>query len=294
MWSKLSPGSSVAVVAPAGPAPAEPFRQGMEILSARYRVVHGGIAPEPWDDLPYLAGDDASRASALNLALRDAEVEAIFFARGGYGSTRILQALDGGALVSRPIPLVGFSDITALHAWAACLGIPTIHGPVVTQLSRLPREQVEGMFRLLEGGRAPRLDGLEPLVGGRAQGTLWGGNLTVISHLCGTPYLPDLTGQVLLLEEVNEAPYRLDRMLTQLRQTGALQKVAAVLVGDLTGCHDPRMVSCRPVLEDCLGDLGIPVLLGVPVGHGDQNLALPLGWTAEVDGDAGEVRVVFV
>ena len=289
MWSKLSPGSSVAVVAPAGPVPAEPFRLGLEILASRYRVVHGQRAPEPYAPLPYLAGDDASRAATLNLALNDPEVEAVFFARGGYGCARMVEALDGAALARRPIPLIGFSDITVLHAWAAGLGLPSVHGPVVTQLARLPGEHLEALFNLLELGAAPTLSGLTSLRAGHARGPLWGGNLTVISHLCGTPAMPDLTGRVLLLEEINEAPYRVDRMLTQLRQAGALDQVAALLVGDMLGGEDPR-VEHEAVLRDRLGDLGVPVLTGLPVGHGERNVALPLGWMVEVDGDGGAVR----
>ena len=280
------------MVAPAGPVPSEPFRLGLEILASRYRVVHGQRPPQPDNALPYLAGDDASRAAALNRAMADPEVEAIFFARGGYGCARILAALDAAALTGRsqPIPMVGFSDITALHAWAAGLGVCSVHGPVVTQLHRLPEEQLVSLWRLLELGEAPMLEGLDPLVGGRARGSLWGGNLTVMSHLCGTPHLPDLRGKVLLLEETNEVPYRVDRMLTQLGQAGILEGAAAVVVGDLLGGEDPR-VAHRAVLEDRLGGLNMPVLLGAPVGHGDRNLALPLGWTAEVDGEAGTVKI---
>ncbi len=291
MRLNLRAGSPVAVVAPAGPAPAEPFQAGLKLLSSRYRIIRGAERPGADPALPYLAGSDQQRSEALNLALNEDRVEAIFFARGGYGCSRILDRLDGDALVRRRIPMVGFSDITALHAWASCLGVPSVHGPVVTQLPRLPAAQVEDLFRLLEGGDAPQLKGLEALAGGHAEGTLWGGNLMVISHLCGTPHLPDLSGRVLLLEEVNEAPYRIDRMLTQLGQAGVLEMVSAVVVGDLTGCEDPRL-EIRTMLADRLGGLGKPVLLGAPVGHGDRNQALPLGWKVKVDGSAGSITYI--
>jgi muramoyltetrapeptide carboxypeptidase len=169
--------------------------------------------------------------------------------------------------------------------------VPSIHGPVVTQLPRLPAEHVEALFSLLEGRGAPRLRGLRPLCGGAAGGTLFGGNLTVLSHLCGTPLMPDLEGRILLLEDVNEAPYRIDRMLTQLRLAGLLQRAAGVVVGDCVPGGDPAAgQAVEVVLRDRLGDLGLPVVLGAPVGHGSRNLALPLGVPARLDADRGTLQ----
>jgi len=282
----------VAVVAPAGPPDPDTYRGGLAILAARYTLVH---AHEPararsGSTLPYLADTDERRAEQLNAALRDPEVEAIFCARGGYGAMRILDLLDGQALVRRRPPLVGFSDVTVLHAWAARLGVPTVHGPVVTQLPRLPDGEVRSLFALLEGTALPRLDGLRCVAPGQAEGPLWGGNLTLLSHLCGTRHLPDLTGRILLLEEIGEAPYRLDRMLTQLRLSGALARVAGVVVGDLLDCDAPE-VSAERVVRDRLSDLGVPFVCGAPVGHGSHNIALPLGEIARLDATAGVLTI---
>lgn len=267
----------------------------MAILARRYRVVHGADAPAPPDrTLGYLAGDDATRAAELNEALGDQRVRAIFCSRGGYGAMRILDRLDGEALRRRRIPLVGFSDITALHAWAARLGVPTVHGPVVSQLHRLPQEQVEHLFALLEGERPAPLSGLTPLHPGTARGPLLGGNLTLLCHLLGTPHLPAFDGAVLLIEEVNEPPYRLDRMLTQLALAGVFERLAGVVVGQvlLPGTVDEKARALRrAVLADRLGQLGLPVVSDAPVGHGGSHLALPLGLPVTLDADAGTLTL---
>lgn len=317
MLSKISPGAGIAVVTPAGFCQPEAYRAGVDILASRYKIVHGREAPtSPLSRLPYLAAEDHERASQLNRALRDPAVEAVVFARGGYGCVRMVSQLDHQVLTRRRLPLVGFSDITAIHAWAAGHQIATVHGPVVSQLSRLPARHLRALFELLEGRRMPRCQGLEPLVPGRASGLLWGGNLSVIASLCGTPLMPDLTGRVLLLEEVSEAPYRLDRLLTQLRQAGVLRQVAGIVVGELlqpgTKPASPSRASTettaateseaaahqvdynpvvRTLLADRLGDLGVPVALGAPVGHGEQNLALPLGLQTRLDAGEGTLLV---
>ena len=281
----------MAVVAPAGPPDPDTYRGGLAILAARYTLVHVyELTPARGALLPYLADTDERRAEQLNAALRDPEVEAIFCARGGYGAMRILDRLDGPALVQRRPPLVGFSDVTVLHAWAARLGVPTVHGPVVTQLPRLPDDDVRSLFALLEGTAPPHLDGLRCVVPGQAEGPLWGGNLTLLSHLCGTPHLPDLSGRILLLEEIGEAPYRLDRMLTQLRLAGVLDRVAGFVVGDLVDCDAPD-ISAERVVCDRISDLGVPVICGAPIGHGARNIALPLGENARLDATRGVLTI---
>lgn len=291
VWN-LSPGAGVAVVAPAGPVEPELFAAGLAVLATRYQVVRGyepgrrRAAP-----LAYLAADDGERARAINEALQDSAVGAIFCARGGYGAMRLLERLDSASLARRRIPLVGFSDCTALHAWAAGLGVPSVHGPVVTQLATLPPDDVQALFALLEG-KLPRLTGLQQLVRGQASGPLRGGNLQLLAHLCGTPYLPELRGCILLLEEVSEAPYRLDRLLTHLRLCGVFERVAGIVVGTLQGCdaaqgQPPVPVAALEVVGERLGGLNIPVVTGAPVGHGARNLALPLGLDATLDADAG-------
>ncbi len=293
MLSNIRPGSKIAVVAPAGPASAEALRVGLQILSARYNIVHTYHPSLPSrTHLPYLSDEDHRRAELFNRAVLDPEIEAIFCARGGYGTMRILRMLNADVFQHRHPLLVGLSDITALHAWAANLGVPTVHGPVVTQLGVLPRGNVQSLFALIEGRGTPLLSGLETLAGGRASGPLLGGNLTLLSHLCGTPYMPHFLGHILLLEEFAEAPYRIDRMLTQLHLAGVLDGLAGIVLGQFIRCDAPQgtppsMVTARQVLEERLGQLGIPVVFGAPAGHGEKNLALPLGVPAHLDADAG-------
>ena len=283
----------MAVVAPSGPAAAAPLRDGLQILSARYTIVHTYSPAVPGEaHPPYLSDTDQRRAELFNRAVADEEVEAIFCARGGYGAMRILELLDGELYRRRRPLLVGLSDITALHAWAAGLEVPTIHGPVVTQLGALPKGNLQSLYALIEGRGAPLLSGLEPLAGGRASGPLLGGNLTLLSHLCGTPYMPHFLGHILLLEEVAESPYRIDRMLTQLRLAGVLDGLAGIVLGQFLRCDAPQgtpptPVTAREVLFDRLGRLGIPVAWGAPVGHGETNVALPMGLPAHLDADGG-------
>lgn len=282
-------------MSPAGPCLAGPFAEGIALLSRRFSLVSGGEAPSSGHpDLPFLAGSDRRRADELNRALRDPKVRAIICARGGHGCLRILHLLDGRALRQRRPALVGFSDITALHAWAYGLGVTTIHGPVVSQLPRLPTGDLDALFALLEGGPGPTLSGLTPISGGLARGPLFCANLTVLCHLLGTPYVPRLGGAILLFEEVHEPPYRIDRMLTQLRLAGVLDRLAGVVVGDLTFDGDdpaPQRALAQRVLRDRLGDLGIPVATGAPVGHGQRNMALPQGRVATLNADDGSLKM---
>ncbi len=286
-------------MAPSGSPAADRYEAGLAILAKRYRIVHAHsplpLAARPH---PYLAAPDAARAEEVNRALRDPEVEAIIAARGGFGASRLLPLLDADALRRRRPLLCGFSDLTALHAWANGLGVPTVHGPVVTQLSTLPPAELDSFYALLEGRALPCLEALEPLAPGRARGPLLGGNLSLLAHLCGTPYLPALAGAILLLEEIGEQPYRLDRLLAQLELAGQLRAVAGVVVGTLLDCDAPQgpeavSWSGRAVMLDRLRALGVPVALGAPVGHAEHNLALPLGLEATLEVEAARATLRF-
>lgn len=291
---RLQPGAKVAVVAPSGPVPPEDFQAGLERLQSRYTITYDrGIMSREG----FLAGSDERRFEELGQAICLPDVEAIFCARGGYGLLRLLPRLSRlvGPFRERPKPIVGFSDVTLLLDWAVhATGIRAAHGPVVTQLGRLPDDDVAALWSLLEDDLPPSpLKGLRTLVPGISSGTLVGGNLEMLSRLCGTPYQPKFWGKVVLLEDVGERPYRLDRSLTQMRLAGLFDGAAAVVLGEFTRCDEPADAwpglpspTAEEVVVERLGSLGIPIVAGLPIGHGNSNRAVPLGAAVTVEAPA--------
>ena len=292
---RLRPGDLVRVVAPSGPVPREAFLAGAAVLGARYdlRFDEGVFAREG-----FLAGPDERRLGELAAALGDPDARAVVMARGGYGLLRLLPFLDPALLAARPRPLVGFSDGTALLAYAARAGVAAVHGPVVTQLGNLGEGDQRALFDILENPNpGVLLTGLGPVIPGRASGPLLGGNLEVFSRLIGTRYLPALDGAILFLEDLGERPYRIDRMLTALDLAGVFDAVSAVVVGDFTGCDEPEATraqspTAEEVLIERLGRLPIPVVVGAAVGHGSRNRALPYGTLCELDAFSGVLTAV--
>ena len=299
------------MVAPSA-APNEPERIRFAIdtvESLGFKVKPGAHL---YDRDGYLAGSDAARAADLNAMFADDGVDAIWCVRGGYGASRILPALDYALMQRRPKALIGYSDITALHvAIHRHAGLVTFHGPVAFRaftpysLGELKRVLWTGETPVRLGGPPPfeRAEGrvdwenrVATLVPGRARGRLLGGNLCLMSHLCGTPYFPDLRGAILFLEDVEEAYYRIDRMLTQLWLSGALAGVAGVAFGKFTNCNSsPFFLQNRP-LDDILAErcraLGVPAVSGIMVGHIEDQTTLPLGCLAELDADAGTLTLL--
>ncbi len=302
----LRPGDAVRVVAPSSPFDPAALERGLGVLTARLRLrprLRGDVASRR----RYLAGDDARRVEEWREAVADPDARAIFCARGGYGAMRILAAIDPAPLLARPKLLVGFSDVTAIHAVLNRAGIATVHGPVVTQLGRAPEDALVHLERLLFRTAAPAgpwdapapgagLAGTASIRAGRASGPLLGGSLTLLAHLCGTPYAPALDGAILLLEDVDEKPYRIDRYFTQLRLAGALDGVAGIAIGQLPGCDTPTLRGAE-VLRELVAELGVPAIEGVPAGHEDANFAAPLGARATLvspgPGEEGAPRLVF-
>jgi muramoyltetrapeptide carboxypeptidase len=286
----------VRVVAPSGPVFADAFAAGLAVLSARYEVRYDPAILESKHG--YLAAPDDERLRALTAALEDREARALFMGRGGYGLLRIAAQLDRDHFRRYAKPMVGFSDGTVLLAVAAVAGVASIHGPVVSQLGRLPDEDRSMLFALLESTE-PRilLTNLEALRPGSARGPLVGGNLEVFSRLLGTPLLPDLEGAILFFEDVGERPYRIDRLLTHLELAGVFSAVAGVVVGEFVACDEPTgaRVSSPPVMDvvrERLSRLSVPVALGAPFGHGRRNVALPYGATVALDVQAGTLTAL--
>jgi muramoyltetrapeptide carboxypeptidase len=264
---------------------------GLGILAGRYTV---SWDPALLSRTRYLAGDDGRRAGELAAALADPEIRGVVAARGGYGAMRILPRVwphtNGGPSMPSPAKmLVGFSDITAVHAAFQAAGHVSVHGPVVTQLGTQPPAVVERFFAILEDGTAPPAPiAGTPMVGGVTEGPLLGGNLSLLTRLLGTPWLPDLHGAVLLLEDVGEQPYRVDRMWTHLRLAGVFDRVAGLALGDFTDCETPGAeFTLQEVLWGLAAETGLPCVGGLPIGHGAVNVPVALGTHVRLDGGAG-------
>ena len=296
----LAPGDEVVVVAPAGPFDRERLELGLRILADRGLTVQcdAGVF-ERWR---YLAGPDPRRLDELADALTRPGVRAVWAARGGYGVLRLLDRLPWDDIAqAEPRWLLGFSDVTALHAaWLAAGRAGAVHGPNVTTLGEIGGTDRDLLFGLLTGSLPPPALGVEQLrviVPGACEGPLWGGNLSLVTRLLGTPFLPPADGAVLFLEDVGERPYRLDRMVTHLRLAGVLGRVAGVVLGDFVGCEEEGSdYAATEVLDELLGDLGVPVVAGFPAGHGVRLRALPLGVRVGIEADEahGRLRVLEV
>lgn len=237
----------------------------------------------------YLAGDDDRRAAELSEALEEPGLAAIFCARGGYGASRYAHRMPWEALRRHPKWLVGFSDVTALHLEANRVGVASLHACNVTALGRSDAPTRDGLRAVLEEPDLPRVWAGTPCQDGDVSGPLWGGNLALV-HACaaaGRLALP--RGAVLLLEDVGERPYRLDRMVTTLVVGGHLDAIAGVVVGELTACA-PGSDGVRPLeaLVDVLAPLGVPILGDVPVGHGRRNEPVVLGGPVQLRVGGGE------
>jgi muramoyltetrapeptide carboxypeptidase len=288
----LRPGARIALVAPAGPVRAERLASALEHCARfGFEAVPGSAIRQRTG---YLAGDDAERLADLQRALDDPAIDGIWALRGGYGTMRLLPRL---RLPPVPKAYIGFSDNTALHLWLDRAGMVSFHAPHpgadFTPLALdcfrrvLLRPEPAGILP-----QAPETP-VRTLVGGSAEGTLVGGNLALVAALCGTPWQPDARGRILFLEDVGEAPYRLDRLLRQLELSGVLGNVAGLALGQFTECDgDPGDPDAIALLEEAAVRAGVPAVLGLPIGHVPDNWTLPLGVRAHLDADAGTLALL--
>jgi muramoyltetrapeptide carboxypeptidase len=277
---RLQPNQTVGVIAPSSPVSQSEISQGLGLLESFPLKIK--LGEHLFDGLSYLAGSDHDRVSDLHQMFSDPDIKAIFCARGGYGSARLLNRIDFDLIRKNPKLIVGFSDLTALIiALYKQSGLITIHGPT---LSDLPKSKnwlhLSGLITtshrpqiLLKEGRI--------INRGKAEGILLGGNLSTLCSLLDTPFLPSFEGVVLFLEEKGESPYRLDRMLTHLLLSDRLDRLSALVIGEIEDCGEKE--SINSLLEERLGGLHIPVVAGLPVGHGAENMSLPLGLPALLD-----------
>jgi muramoyltetrapeptide carboxypeptidase len=242
----------------------------------------------------YLAGDDRRRARELMELIEDDAVDAILCARGGYGCHRIVADLDPLRVRAAAKPLIGFSDVTTLLLWQRKrAGLIGFHAPMLERRVGMLPEELDSLVRVLGGAPAPALMG-EARGGGRGEGRLVGGSLTLLAASLGTPWEVNTRGAILLFEEVGEKPYAIDRILQQLRAAGKLEALAGVGVGHLLDCVDPKREtpSAEEVVLEALAPLGIPLVLGLPFGHGRPNLSWPFGVRGLLDGERGALEIL--
>ena len=282
---RLRPGDLIGIISPAGPVDESELQPDLELLESSGFRIH--IAPHVYDRQGYLAGDDEARLSDLHGMFQDRKTKAIFCARGGYGTLRLLDKIDYDLIRENPKIIVGYSDITALlMAINKETGLITFHGPMVRGLSALHDNSRESLFRLISSNQPVSFSPMagNPLIVGRATGPLIGGNLSLICHLIGTPFLPSLEGSLLFIEDKGEPLYRIDRMLTHLALAGQLKGIAGLIGGEFIKCGDPSAVD--DLLNTAASELEIPLITGFPIGHGLKNRALPLGIPARLDADS--------
>jgi muramoyltetrapeptide carboxypeptidase len=294
----LRAGDAVMLVSPSGPPNTDRVARGIELLSGWGLEVRLGA--DVYARHGYFAGTDEQRLASFNAALRDPAIRAVICTRGGYGAQRIVDGLDLDAVRADPKLVIGFSDITAvqLALWRGAR-LVTVHGPGAAWFDdRTPDASAESLRAVLMSA-APSVVRADPdaesgpvsLPGPVATGTFLGGNLCLLTSSIGTPDGPDLDGAILLLEEVDEEPYKVDRMLTHLRRAGLLKGLAGIALGQFTRCADGWPVTIADVLTERLSDLGVPVLGGLPVGHGYGQVTVPMGVPATLDVAAGTLTV---
>ncbi len=292
---RLGPGSRVLLIAPAGPVTDEMIERAVaRCRSLGWEPVVGASARLRTG---FLAGPDEARAADLERGLEDAAVDAMWALRGGYGGIRALQHVDLGSFQARPRAFIGFSDNTIIHLALRRLGVVSFHGPHAG--AEAWSAVAETAFRavLMQGSAAGTLPaGPETpatLVDGAAEGPLVGGNLALLASTCGTALQPDVRGGILFLEDVGEPLYRIDRMLMQLRLAGVLDGVAGVALGQFTGLDDgDDGATLESVLAGALAPLGVPTVMGLPIGHVDANWTLPVGVAARLDAGAGTLTLL--
>jgi len=287
----LRPGGTIGIAAPAFPIDPNKLATGEEMWR------RAGFQVQRREDLlnvdGFLAGDDARRSKELCELFADPQIDVIVCARGGYGCHRIVSTLDARQVRDARKPLVGYSDVTTLLLWQRrCAGMVGFHGPMLEKGDQQAGVALSALVSVLTGAsRGPLLQG-RGHGAGTAEGRLVGGNLVTLVASLGTPWEIDTRGAILLFEEIGERPYRIDRLLQQLRAAGKLDAVAGVGVGYLSGCDDARYPrpSAEEVVAAAVGPLRIPLVLGLPFGHGAPNLVWPFGVRGRIDAERGVVE----
>ncbi len=291
----LKGGETLGIVAPGFAVKKKKVQQGIAYLkSLGFNIA---IGRSVFKKYRYFAGKDDARTEDLNHMLEDPEVRCIIFARGGFGTSRIIDQMNFEALRKDPKLLVGYSDLTSLFLTVnSKLGIPCLYGPVAAELGSRQRFNERSFLASLHGKKhSVRLSKRQIINAGTVTAKIGGGCLTLISTLIGTSYDPDFRGKVLFLEEVGEEPYRIDRLLNHLSMAGKFEGVKGVIIGKFVGCTASRSTpgrrSLREIAKEYFGQMDIPVLYNFPAGHCERKVTIPLGGDVKIDTDAGYVEL---
>lgn len=277
----LKQGSTIGICAPCARFDTERLHQGVSVLEGLGFTVK--IPDNIFLKNRYLAGNDQQRAKVLTTLFQDPQIDGIIAARGGYGAIRILDYLDWNVIKNNYKPFIGFSDCTVLHnTYIQMTGQSTIHGPNVVSLSSANSHTIESLFTTLTQPLSTiNYKCHKVLSKGKANGILKGGNLASLSSLAGTPYMPIFDDSILFIEDIKEPAYKIDRMLTQLKLSGAFERLKGVITGHFEDCENEYYIP--DILMDVFGKNSIPVLMGLDCGHGKTNLSIPLGLAVRMD-----------
>lgn len=294
----LKPGSHIRIVSPASAISPEQVADGIDFLEKEgYRV---SLGEHVYDRKYYLAGSDEMRATDFMAAVNDDDVDCILCSRGGYGCARLMPYLDLDAMVESRKQICGFSDVTTLHLALNKRGFVTLHTPMMITLSVERVDWVYDSFREILRGENPfpaSAKTAETLVSGTAEGEITGGCLCLMTDSFGTDYELDCRGKIVMIEDVDEDPHRIDAMLTQLINNGQLKQAAGIVIGEMTGTDeraDPKIGSWpwREIIEDRIIPLGIPSVVNFPFGHMKTMLSIPMGVQARLDADMGRMSLL--
>ncbi|QTA78574.1 Peptidase, S66 family LD-carboxypeptidase A [Desulfonema limicola] len=284
--AKLLPGDCIGIAAPSSPFKKDDFFQGISILEEMgYSVM---IPDGLFKKKGYLAGSDLHRAEQLHGLFADNSVKAIICARGGFGAARILSLLDYDLIRNNPKLFIGFSDITALlYSFYKKSGLVTLHGPVVTSLKYIDKKSLESLSLAVSSGSSIEIQADNPVVisHGRSLGIVICGNLSVLCHLMGTPFQPEFDNHILIIEDIGEPSYKIDRMLTQMKLAGCFKGLSGLVLGSFK--DSGRLHEIYKIVKNIFNDYSIPVIAGFDVGHGDCNLSVPIGIKAAIDTEKG-------
>jgi len=300
----LKKGDKIGIIAPAGPAPEEKLKKGIKVLEDMgFSIVLGRSV---FQKRGYLAGNDELRLEDIHRMFLNTEIKGIICMRGGYGTPRLLERIDYNLISKNPKAFIGYSDITALHlAFVQKANMVTFHGPMVTSdlaADDFNEYTARWLIKALMGkeplGKLENPEGEPPvksIVPGKVCGEIIGGNLSLIASTIGTPFEIDTRNKILMIEEIGEEPYRIDRMLTQLKLAGKLDDALGFVIGECIGCgaSDPEnSLDLEEVIDDIIVPLNKPSIAGLKCGHGRYKLTLPLGIKAELDAAKAEISII--